>query len=445
MQADQRPWWLRVINRMLTWLLNTALWLLLWLTMFMVLFFGLLALRDAAWLRVLEAPWREPLELFMRGLLAVPFGFWLLLLIRPVRTRWWFVRQAGRAWRWLSSGLHRLLRVAGNKRALAHEEQLTSPAVASPAEQREADQAALNGAATPTPIKLITLKPTLPPRMLSRRRFMLESAVFGGIIAYSTLLEPEHIQTLQVEVPIADLPSRFEGLRIAQVSDLHVNAYTTGADIAEVVRVINQLEPDVVLLTGDFVDWHFKYADEATRPFRELRVRDGVYSVLGNHDYYAGDIEVVKTALRRYDLGLLVNQHTVLQRGPDRLSLIGLDDPRHRRGGGRYSYESIDPDRAMRGVSATVPRLLMVHNPVIVPELVRRYELDLLFCGHTHGGQFQVPIITDNLIKAREYFVHGHYKLGRSQLYVNRGIGFTGPAVRFRAAPEVTLLRLTAA
>ena len=109
------------------------------------------------------------------------------------------------------------------------------------------------------------------------------------------------------------------------------------------------------------------------------------------------------------------------------------------------SAESIDPERALAGIAAGIPRLLMVHNPIIVPALVQQYELDVVLCGHTHGGQFQVPILTDALVGGTEYFVRGRYDLGRSQVYINRGFGFTGPPIRLRARPEVSLLRLVPA
>ncbi len=282
---------------------------------------------------------------------------------------------------------------------------------------------------------------------MSRRRFLGESALFGGLMAYSMFVEPYALQAVEIDIPVPNLPDRFVGMRVAQMSDLHINSYTTAADLERAVALVNSLRPDVVLLTGDFVDWDAKYADDATRPFRDLVASEGVFSVLGNHDYYSGNIEQIKRSIRQHDLGLLVNQHTTIRRGADTLTIVGLDDPRHNRSGNgpRMSVESIDPARAMRGMPAHGPRLLMVHNPILIPELVQRYELDLITSGHTHGGQFQVPILTDRLVESVEYFVRGRYDLGRTQVYVNRGFGFTGPPIRFRARPEITLLRLVKA
>ena len=282
---------------------------------------------------------------------------------------------------------------------------------------------------------------------MSRRRFLGESALWGGVLSYAMFVEPYTLETVEVTIPVPNLPARFVGMRIAQMSDLHINAYTTGEDLDRAVAIVNRSKPDLVLLTGDFVDWDARFADEATQPFTNLRAPEGVYSILGNHDYYSGDIERVKAAIKRHNLGLLVNDHTILRRGADTLALVGLDDPRHNRSGNgpRMSVESIDPERALRGIAPTIPRLLMVHNPILVPSLVQQYDLDVVLCGHTHGGQFQVPIITDALVGSLEYFVKGRYDLGGTQVYVNRGFGFTGPPIRFRARPEITLLTLVKA
>ncbi len=428
---DHLPVWARWLVRLATALLNAALWLGLWLAVFLSIFWLILQVGSADWVATLGSTAHLLLKWGLRLTLLGLFGLWVVLMIHPVRMRWWLVRKLGWAFTWRQRARLRARQPADGQPAAA-----PPPAPAAAPSATSADSAPRRGP------QLLAQ----PPRPMSRRRFLAESVLLGGLIGYSMLVEPEQIQVMYVDLPVPQLPARFHGLRIAQVSDLHVNAYTTADDIAEAVHVINQLDADIVTITGDFVDWNARFAEDATRPFRQLRAREGVFSILGNHDYYSGNIDLIKATIRRHDLGLLVNEHTVLRRGADALTLIGLDDPRHNRGGGlRYNRESVDPERAMRGVLAERPRVLLVHNPVIVSALLRRYELDVILSGHTHGGQFQVPIITDSLFGANEYFVHGRYDLGRTQVYVNRGLGFTGPPVRFRARPEVTLARLVPA
>ncbi len=403
--------WAKRLYQTGRWAGNVVLWLLIWLSCVASIFLMIRYFSGAQWLSNLQGNTHFVAEFAMRLLMALPFTLWLLLMLRPVRTRRWIIGQVIK--------LAQRLRRKPNADAVA----TIAPATATPA--------------SIPPTSSITAKP------LTRRRFLVESGLVGGVVGYAMLVEPYQIQVREVNLPIANLPERFRGMRIAQMSDLHINAYTTSADLARAVSQINQLNPDMVLLTGDFVDWDARFADAATEPFRQLRAPEGIYSVLGNHDYYSGKIDTIKQAIQRHDLGLLVNQHTVLRRGADQLVLVGFDDPRHNRSGGpRLSPESINPEAALKGTPKAVARLAMVHNPVIVPHFVANYQLDVILSGHTHGGQFQVPILTDQLVGNAEYFVRGHYDLGKSQVYVNSGFGFTGPPLRFRAAPEITLINL---
>ena len=408
-QFHARSRWQRLVNRLATFSLNTALWFGLWLGTFAIMFVLIRGLARSDWLRALDGTPHWIAEIGIRVISLLVLSVWVLLIVRPIRMRWWMVERTARIGRWITSKLRR------------------QPVVETPI----------------FPERLGVLEPSNPPTPMSRRRFLAETAFWGGLLTYSTLVEPYRLDVEEVDLPIANLPPRFEGMKIVQMSDFHINSYTTGEDLARAVEQINRLNPDLVLLTGDFVDWEARYADEATAPFRQIQAREGVYSVIGNHDYYSGDIAHVKQAIQRNGLGLLVNQHTVLRRGADSLTLVGLDDPRHTRGSGvRLSPESINPDKALSGSNPNVPRVLMVHNPVIVPWLAKNHELDVVLCGHTHGGQFQVPILTDTLVRNAEYFVRGRYDLGKTQVYINRGFGFTGPPVRFGVPPEITLINL---
>lgn len=287
------------------------------------------------------------------------------------------------------------------------------------------------------------LPPSAPhdERVLSRRRFITEAALLGAGVSYATLVEPLWLETKRVAMPIHNLPPRFVGMKIVQISDLHVNAYITADDMARVVAHVNQLMPDVVVITGDFVDRDAMYADDATVPLMQLQARDGIFSVLGNHDYYTGKITRVKWAIKRAGLGLLVNQHTTLRRGADRLTLVGLDDPKHDYQSS-FSRESINPKAALAGTNPSDPQIMLIHNPILAPLLAQHYAPDWILSGHTHGGQIRVPILTAEAVKSRDLFVRGHYWLDSTQLYVNRGIGFTGPPLRFRVRPEITLFEL---
>ena len=403
-------------RRVLAWFWFAAQWLFLCCAWGGVLVLGVREFKDSSTLTEMTGTAHWIGEIAVRTVLALPILALIALLLHPVRARRWMLRRGGALARWIG-------------RNVPH------PAL-------------FERAATLViaPVSQINKHFTAPaPRQLSRRRFLAESALVGGAVAYSTFIEPYWLDVTRVELPIANLPARFVGMRVAQLSDMHTNAYTTAEDLARAVAIINGLHPDIVVLTGDFVDFDAKYADDATVPFTKLQAPEGVFSVLGNHDYYTGDITRIRWALRRQDLGLLVNQHTVLRRGADTLTIIGLDDPKHDGRTRGLSTASIDPAAALRGVASDSPRLMLLHNPILVPHLMQQYQLDVILCGHTHGGQFRVPIVTDEFVKRTEYFVKGRYDLGGTHVYVNRGFGFTGPPIRFRARPELTLLTLVKA
>ncbi len=138
----------------------------------------------------------------------------------------------------------------------------------------------------------------------------------------------------------------------------------------------------------------------------------------------------------------MINQQTVIRRGAERLKLVGLDDPKHDDGDG-WSHGSIDPARAFANLRASDVCITLLHNPIFAPSVISGYAPQLVLSGHTHGGQIWVPILTDSAVRARDRFVAGRYQLANSQIYVNRGWGFTGPPLRFAKRPEISVIRLT--
>ncbi|HEY1014481.1 MAG TPA: metallophosphoesterase [Herpetosiphonaceae bacterium] len=409
--------WRLAVRRSAAIALHALLWLAYWYAAFGLIYALVYWPSARVGLLRLPAGWQLAVELGWRALLAGPLLFWVLLALHPVRTR-----------RWMSA------RLLGALRRFRR----TQPTADSPPRPLERLAAAHEALAAGLPA----------PAPISRRRFLGESVLLGSVLADALFIEPHQIGVIELDMPVRDLPERFHGMRIAQMSDLHLNGFTAATELERAVGIINGLRPDAVVLTGDFVDRDARFAADAAQPFRQLTAPEGVFSILGNHDYYTGDVAAVRREIERAGLGLLVNQSTVLRRGADRLTLIGLDDPRHTRNAGsvRMSRESIEPGLALLDrLRDPGPRLVLLHNPILVPELMRRYDLDLFLCGHTHGGQFQVPILTDQLVENAEFFVKGRYDLGRSQVYVNRGFGFTGPPIRFRVTPEITLLRLVPA
>lgn len=405
------------IVRATIWLLQLIFIVVRWPLMVIGLFVlaGLLIYDLGSWLTLLDpASWeRSAAEIGVRLLIGLPLAGVAVLLLHPIRGPLMLAMLPVRL-------VRRLLR----RRHSTGESPSASPTGAGTAEE----------------------PPTAPPgrlyKPLSRRRFLIESAAVSAILADGLLFEPHLVEFTSVDIPVRNLPERFKGFTIAQLSDLHINPYTTVADLARIVPRVNELGADMIVITGDFVDFESHYAAPTVDVLRGLSAPEGVYSVLGNHDHYAG-VDQVATALQRGDLGLLRNSHTVLRRGADKLYLLGVDDATHSR---RYRNRKgfADLPKAMRGAGTDAPRLLLLHNPILAPTVVEA-GVDVTLCGHTHAGQFRVPYLTGSLVRHVEYIDWGRYQWGDTQFYVNRGFGTVGPPIRFRARPEVTLIRLVPA
>jgi predicted MPP superfamily phosphohydrolase len=241
-------------------------------------------------------------------------------------------------------------------------------------------------------------------------------------------------------VYVERLDPRHDGVRIAQLSDIHVGTLTPAAHVRAAIAAATAADPDLVVLTGDYVCWR---RDEAALAADQLAGLDAprVLAVLGNHDYYAS-ASAVTAALQRNGYEVLRNQATVAWVRGAPLAVIGVDDPVTRHD---------DLDAAFAGVPAGATQLVLCHLADRGPELARR-GADLVLSGHTHGGQIYVKGITDRLL--RRFGLHyrrGMYDIGsharRSTLYVTPGVGFSGVTRRAGEGTraEVAVLTLRAA
>lgn len=258
----------------------------------------------------------------------------------------------------------------------------------------------------------------------------LGAAALGA--GWATLIEPNWPVVEQIGVTLPRLPARLEGLRVAQLSDLHISSYTTAGDIERAAALAMRQSPDVIVLTGDFI-WRevWQYAEELVEPLRTLRAPLGVYAVLGNHDHWE-DAALATRVLAEAGVTLLLNQAVRLDAGAP-LWLAGLDDVWERKH---------DMAAALAGAPDDECKLLLVHEPDYADEAAR-YPVDLQLSGHSHGGQINLPGYGRPVLPylGRKYPA-GLYQVGPLALYTNRGIGVIAPPVRFNCPPEVTLLTL---
>jgi predicted MPP superfamily phosphohydrolase len=235
------------------------------------------------------------------------------------------------------------------------------------------------------------------------------------------------------DIPIVGLPHSFDGFRVAQISDLHCGPFASGARVAEWVAQVNRLQPDLIAVTGDLIANGATFVPVVAAELGKLRAPAGVFASMGNHDYFT-DGEALATAVEQAGLTMLRNRGVEVSRGDGRIFVAGVDDTWTQRQ---------DFDRALAERPEGMSTVLLAHDPALFPEAAAR-GVDLTLSGHTHGGQFGVPFLARRLNLARliTRFTTGFYRLGDASLYVNRGLGTTGPPVRVGVRPEIGLLTL---
>ncbi len=284
----------------------------------------------------------------------------------------------------------------------------------------------------------------LPPRVLWK-------GLLAALAAYIFVVEPSRLVVRRVDVPIPGLPQALNGLKIGQLSDLHLGRMMTRSRIERAVALMVAETPDLVALTGDFVSHWQGYAAEYPEILAPLRPRLGIFACTGNHDHWT-DPEAVTTALRAASVTVLRNQHQLVTTGGAQLCLIGIDDV----GASGLSSHHADPADDLPAALAGSPlsdvvRLLLVHNPdfamgpVFARETAHR-PIHLVLSGHTHGGQVRLPLVGAPRLPSRygQLFGGGLVQVAGTQVYVSRGAGSSW-SVRFNCPPEVNVLTLRSA
>ncbi len=287
---------------------------------------------------------------------------------------------------------------------------------------------------------------TISKRHITRRRFLKGSLVAAaGLAVYSGEIERHLISVTRHEVRIPGLPSAFEGVRIAQLSDIHMDEYTEPLFLKHAIKLVNDLNPDYVFLTGDYITngiaphkFAVGSAWQCANILRNLKCPQR-YAVLGNHDVTVSQEEVT-AALLDNGTPVLVNSCVALERQGGRIWLSGVNDPCE----GRPNIRATIPPR-IHGI-ANEPIVLLCHAPDWVDNVVRKPEgqfVSLMLCGHTHGGQVRLPFIgATYLPECGKKYVEGWFRFNRLQLYVNRGLGTVGVPFRFQCPPEISLFTL---
>jgi predicted MPP superfamily phosphohydrolase len=276
---------------------------------------------------------------------------------------------------------------------------------------------------------------------ITRRQFLLGSGAAAAALAlYAGEIARHEIDIVDRPISIRNLPSPFHGYRIVQISDIHLDEYTEPFFLERIVQRVNDLRPDCVLLTGDFVTVGAFTALAVKAAYRGAEILSTLtaplrFAVLGNHDVGVS-AALVTQAIESKGIPVLVNRHVPIDLNGSRLWICGVDDP-------GTSFPDLNltiPDRP------DAPVILMAHEPDYADVVVHhpRFPLiDLMLSGHAHGGQIRLPFLGPLVLPPMgKNYPEGLFRFGQMQLYVNRGIGTVGLPFRLNCPPEITVLTL---
>jgi hypothetical protein len=303
--------------------------------------------------------------------------------------------------------------------------------------------------------KLLPGGPDGRGEVMSRSNFLSQMGLIAATVPFAAVLYGvtkgrRNFNVARVRIDSHELPEAFNGLRIVQISDLHLGSYADDLSVVQRgVELINAETPDLLLFTGDMVN---DYAEEAERfvpVFAKARATMGKYSILGNHDYSdyvkwedAGskraNLERLIAIQREMGFKVLLDEHVTLARGEARIGLLGVQN------WGRRFQQYGDLEKTLFGSEQLPFRILMSHDPTHWEEQVLGKGIDLTLSGHTHGAQFGVRLNGTEYSPAQWVYKHwaGLYAEGKERLYVNRGFGFIGFPGRVGMPPEITVFEL---
>ena len=282
--------------------------------------------------------------------------------------------------------------------------------------------------ANPDPL---ALSPLLEPTAIAVPTLAALVSLIGFVNARRTP------RILDIDVPIRNLPSPLINFTIVQLSDIHVGSTIKRNYVQAIVDRVNELEADMIAITGDVVDGSVEYLAPHTEPLGAMVSRHGTFFVTGNHEYYSG-AEAWVAEFGRIGLRVLLNTHIALDHDGARLTIAGVTD---------YSAHAFnaawrsDPEAAVAGSPDGAPRILLAHQPRSA-DAAARAGVDLQLSGHTHGGQFWP---WNHFVQFQQPYTAGLHRHAELWVYTSRGTGYWGPPKRFGAPSEITRIRLVPA
>jgi predicted MPP superfamily phosphohydrolase len=283
----------------------------------------------------------------------------------------------------------------------------------------------------------------LPRGFQNDRRDLLKALAGAAVVSpvaavgFGTFVERTNFEVRQCEIAIRDLPRQLEGMRLVQLSDIHLGSFLSEKSLQRVIDQANELKPHLAFVTGDLISVEKDPLDECLRRLSLLRADLGTFGCLGNHEVYAKAEDYTAVQGKRLGIEFLRNEARILNVHGASLNIAGVD------------YQPFEQRRNyLRNAGGAQPapgavNLLLSHNPDVFPAAAAK-GYDLMLAGHTHGGQITFEILSPALNPARMLtpFVRGLYRDGDASAYVTRGIGTLGVPARLGARPEISLLTL---
>ena len=256
------------------------------------------------------------------------------------------------------------------------------------------------------------------------------------VMGYGAVVERLDFRVRELDVPLPGLPLDLDGLRILQLSDIHLSAFLHESELAKAIDMALELRPHLTVVTGDLISSRGDPLDACIRQLARVKSDAGTFACMGNHERYARAERYAAEAGARAGIRFLRGQAQTLRFGNSVLNLAGVD------------YQSLaDRGHYLRGAERLVVpgalNVLLSHNPDVFP-VAAQQGYNLLLAGHTHGGQVTIEILDQSINPARFFtpYVYGLFRAGRSAAYVTRGIGTIGIPARIGAPPEISVLRL---
>jgi uncharacterized protein len=246
--------------------------------------------------------------------------------------------------------------------------------------------------------------------------------------------DPSSIVVNTIDINIPSLDPHFDGYRIVQISDIHIGTWINNAKLSGIIELVNDNEPDLVAITGDFVTFDpQRFTYDLISNLRKLTPPDGSVAVLGNHDHWT-DARVIRQVLKQSNIIDLSNKFITINKGDAALHIAGLDD----------TLEGLDRlDQVLQEIPTEGTAILLVHEPDLADYSASTGRFALQLSGHSHGGQIRLPFFGTPLLPPHgQKYPSGFYQIKDMSLYTNRGVGTAVLQLRLNCPPEISIFNL---